>query len=477
MRRMQLQTVIMLLIVTMQAHAQTPDIHEGHIPLPAFVAFDFDGPPTPVRVEQASDEAILRGARVATDGPGLIEFFHKRVVKNQADQKKIDELIPRLGSGRFRDRETAMADLIAIGPPAKAALVRMAEHKDIEVRKRVAECLAIIEAVATPEVEAAALRLLRERKPAGACKALLLYLPTLRESGVEEEALASLVALAVVDGKIDPDVVGAFKDVEAVRRGAAAMVLARSGSKEQKDQVRQLVKSDPASLVRLRALQGLVAAKDKEAVGLLPALLTDAPYAQAEQARDLLDTIAGDKAPTTLLKDDRDARKKCRDDWERWWDANQAKVDLGKADVDLPWLNTNGRARAVLIQFIKAMETGNAEVIKRSLDVPFTMAGFMVIETRQELDNLFAQAATQAGREKFEYDAPRFLDTRQYLSKVKNKQLAEFLGRIPPSELRVMTLTTRQGGRNETGMIYVRVRGGKAHIVGVGTDEERMLTK
>lgn len=466
MCRASLWTGFALLALITDASAQTPD-RSG-----------WPFPPLNAPADLAADEAILRGAKVATDGPGLIEFFHRRVVKNEADQKQIDDSIQRLGSGRFREREKAMADLIAIGPPAKAALLRMADHPDKEVRRRVAECLAAIEAVTTPEVESAALRVLRDRKPAGSCKALLAYLSTVRDPGVEEDALAALLALAVVDGKVDADVVSGMKDSDAVRRGAAVLILARSGSKEQQDQVRQLLRSDPASLVRLRGAQGLVAAKDRNAVSSLLPLLTDAPFAQAEQARDLLELIAADKAPTSELKDDPAAREKCRDAWETWWDANQAKLDLSKADVDLPWLNSNGQARAAVTLFTKGMETRNADMLKKSMGVPFSLAGFMVIETRQELEQMFiSQLAIAPQQAKVEFDPPRFVDTRQYLAKVRNEQLTGFFKRIPVTELRVVALTGKQDGRKESAYLFIRVRAGKAHIVGLGLDEERMLTK
>src|SRR5207253_5852596 len=109
-----------------------------------------------------------------------------RVAKSEADEKKIDALIERLNSGKFKDREKATSELIAIGLPARPFLVRAAMHKDAEVRRRVAECLAAIESAISVDVELAALRLLQARRPEGACQALLAYLPAVRNEAVEE---------------------------------------------------------------------------------------------------------------------------------------------------------------------------------------------------------------------------------------------------------------------------------------------------
>lgn len=452
---------VVVLVFTSFIFAQTPD-RSG---------WPFS--PLNAPADLAADEAILRGAKIATDGPGLVEFFNKRVVENEAEQKQIDNNIQRLGSMRFQDREKAMADLITIGPPAKVALLRMADTKDPDVRRRVAECLAAIEVVTRPELESAALRVLRERKPIGACKALLAYLPTAHDPAIETDALAALFTLGVVDGKIDPDIVRATKDADVVRRAAAVLILARSGSKEQQEEVRQSLKGEPSPVVRLRAIQGLVAIRDKGAVaGLLP-LLTDATFAHAEQARDLLEQIASDKAPTSELKENTAARKKCRDAWESWWEANRADLDLGKANVDLPWLDASVQARSVVLLFAKGLETRNPEMLRKSLGVPFTLSGFILLETRQDLEQMFIRHMTAATQPKVEFGPPQFLDTRQHLAKVGNdQQMAEFFKKIPTAELRVAVLSGKQDGRKGSVYVYIRLRGGKAHVVGIGMEQE-----
>jgi hypothetical protein len=258
------------------------------------------------------------------------------------------------------------------------------------------------------------------------------------------------------------------------------VLLGRSGSKEQKEQVRQLLKTETDALVRLRAAQGLISGKEKSAVANLLPLLTEAPFALAEQARDLLSLIAADKAPSHDLKDDREVRKKCRDDWERWWDANQAKLDLARADVDLPWLSANAQARAAVQFFIKAIESRNAEKLKESMDVPFNLAGFLILKTREELEQMLIRGFQQAPQQpKVEFGVMRVVETKQFLAKLPNapkgmpETLTEFLKLVPASELRIVHVTAKQQGKNESAYLFVRVKGGKGRIVGLAEDPDK----
>src|SRR5205085_5877043 len=154
----------------------------------------------------------------------------------------------------------------AIGSAARPFLVRAAMHKDAEVRRRVAECLAAIEKANSADIELAALRLLRGLKAEGTCQVLLQYLPAVRDSAVEEELFATLAVIAFRDGKADAALLAALKERDAVRRGAAVLLLAHGGNAEQKEQVKQRIKAETDPLVRLRAGQGMLAAKDRAGV-------------------------------------------------------------------------------------------------------------------------------------------------------------------------------------------------------------------
>ena len=91
--------------------------------------------------------------------------------------------------------------------------------------------------------------------------------------------------------------------------------------------------ADAQPLVRLRTAQGLLAARNREAIPILLALLDTAPVELAWQAEELLHCVAGETAPESVLAlGGAAARKKCRDDWETWWRQQGARVDLTKLD-------------------------------------------------------------------------------------------------------------------------------------------------
>src|SRR5207249_3312327 len=131
---------------------------------------------------------------------------------------------------------------------------------------------------------------------------------------------------------------------------------------------------------------------------------------------DALGGLASDKSPAETPGDDAEGRKKCRAAWEAWWKANEGKVDLAKADVGLPWLSANQRARSVAMQFINALLKGDAKLLSSSTDVPFCMAGIMVLKTRQEFDQMLGQAILQAPqRPKIEFSPPQLMNPDDYL--------------------------------------------------------------
>src|SRR5262249_9212699 len=70
---------------------------------------------------------------------------------------------------------------------------------------------------------------------------------------------------------------------------------------------------------------------DKAVMDDLFKLLGSGPVEYAYQVEDVLCQLIGDgKAPATLAGGDAAHRLKCRDAWERWWQANAAKVDLAR---------------------------------------------------------------------------------------------------------------------------------------------------
>src|SRR5262249_3219132 len=158
----------------------------------------------------------------------------------------------------------------------------------------------------TPTLAIAAARLLtdvpevRAGKTAAPLQALLAYLPFADNDAIEEEVLASMCLLCVRRPDVESALSQALGDKEPQRRGAAAFVLGRAGTEEQRKQVRKLL-ADPVLKVRLSAAQGLLAGRDREAVPALIGLLKSVPRGWLWKVEEQLLRLAGADAPSPLV--------------------------------------------------------------------------------------------------------------------------------------------------------------------------------
>src|SRR5262249_51847743 len=90
------------------------------------------------------------------------------------------------------------------------------------------------------------------------------------------------------------------------------------------------------------------------------------------QAEDLLARVAGDGAPSTNLTDTTNAvRRRCRDAWDKWWQANESKVDLARADVEIFSESAGYRARNLARRFHTALVKGDSAALKQLTDAPY----------------------------------------------------------------------------------------------------------
>jgi HEAT repeat protein len=288
------------------------------------------GPPMAPQ-EAPSDDEILKKAKLGKDGPALLEYFRKRTLVD-ADRNRMHALIHQLGDDNFELRELASGELIALGSRALPYL-REAEKvnadADVEVLRRAEQCRVLIEGEAGAMVSAAAARVVGKLKPAGAAPVLLAYLPYAEDAAVADELRGALVQVAVQGGKVDGALVKGLEDRLAVKRAAAAEVLCRAGVTAELPAIHKLLK-DKDPTVCLRAAVNLVAHQDKDAVPTLITLLTRLDEDQASEAEDVLFRVAGEKAPTVELGADADARKKCSEEWAKWWKQHAGQVDLAK---------------------------------------------------------------------------------------------------------------------------------------------------
>jgi hypothetical protein len=283
--------------------------------------------PDPVQ----EDEQALKAAHLGADGPALLDFFRKRTPVD-ADRHRIETLITQLGDDSYLVREKASADLVALGAAAVPLLREALKDEDVEVARRAEKCLELIEPYPSIPVTAAAARLVAARRPEGAAVVLLAYVPYADDEVVAEAVRDALTAVARRDGKPDPAVVAALEDKLAARRAAAVAALLRSASAEQRRPLRKYLQ-DPDPVVRLEAGLALVDARDRDAVPVLIALITELPQDRCWPIEDVLCRVAGEQTPSVSLGEDAVARKKCRDAWAAWWARDGVKLDLAKLDL------------------------------------------------------------------------------------------------------------------------------------------------
>jgi HEAT repeat protein len=259
----------------------------------------------------------------------LLEYFRKRTLPD-ADRVKFRALVRRLGDDSYRVREKAVAELVGYRSAAISFLNQALKDPDVQVVRNAERCLAKINAAPFAGTSATYARVIGLRKPAGAVKALLGYLPFADDETVTEEARNALAAMALEDGRPHPLLVAALHDRLPGRRAAAAEALLKAGVPGVEAGVADLLGDrDPA--VRLRVATALADARDKKAVPVLIDLLTQLPAEEAWKAEETLGRIADDKAPAVALGEDPASRKKCRDAWAAWWKKRGPALDLAHA--------------------------------------------------------------------------------------------------------------------------------------------------
>lgn len=278
-----------------------------------------------------ADEQILRDAKIKRDDESLVKFLGRQC-GDDADLAQRDELVRQLGGDTFKERQDAIKRLTAMGAAAVPRLEAAAKAGTAEERKNAKLCLDQIKAVAPPGTPLAAVRLLIKRQSPGAVEALLRFLPYSPDYEVEEEIWYGLDELAEKAKATPPALVAALADKIPTRRAVAACILGHRGTGEQRAGVKKLL-AEPDATVRLRAAQGLLAAREKDGIPTLIALLTGTPMDIAWQAEELLRYAAGEGSPAALVGNGDDKqRATCRDAWAESWKASGATLDLADAE-------------------------------------------------------------------------------------------------------------------------------------------------
>ncbi len=286
--------------------------------------------------EIAQYEQVLKAAKISLEDPALLAVFRTRTISDK-ERATLADKVRQLGARLWKAREKASADLVRAGRPALPLLQRALRDPDLEVSHRAERCIAEIENQTSeaPLLQATA-HLLAARKSKDAAQTMLAYLPSANEDLVIEAVHEALALLTLSQGKAAPVLVAALTDHEPSRRCAAAFVLGRAETSEQK-RLRPLLQ-DRDDEVRFQAAAALLRGGDRSAVPILVDLLATAPMHLASQAEDYLYRLADANAPSTALGSDSKSRENCRIAWRDWWKQHGERIDLKKLNVEAAYL-------------------------------------------------------------------------------------------------------------------------------------------
>lgn len=288
--------------------------------------------PQIVRDAAAQDDEVIKKQQLRPEQGALLDFLQQRTL-SEDDQNRLRRLIRDLGHAKFRVRDEASRQLIKESTPALGFLNQAELSSDAEVARRVRLCIDEIRKGPGPALPIAVVHhlarpSLKDQSPAPAIRVLLGYVPFADDQTVEEEVINTLTILCARDATVDPLLSAALSDPLPARRGAAALVLGRVGVKDHVPVLHKLL-DDPLPLVRLRAAQGLIAAKDVAAVPRLIALLGEMPGQYVWQVEDELQRLAGDRAPNAAVGDGSPTlRAKAVRAWDHWWMTQASTFDL-----------------------------------------------------------------------------------------------------------------------------------------------------
>jgi HEAT repeat protein len=278
----------------------------------------------------ARDEQLLQKAKV---GLFIAKYLTKRS-GNDTDLIQLEKLVHQLGSNNLKEREDASRRIVALGMVALPALRAVRDGSDKEAVNVAKACREKIVREADSGLSLAAVRTMLRREQPKTFETLLRFLPYVGVEPTEETIWFGLDRLTERQGKVNLVLLDALKDAVPSRRALAACIIGHHGTAEQRAAVRNLL-NDKEAVVRLRAAQGLLAAKDKAAIPVLVELLQELSVEISWQAEELLHWVAGEEAPETAVGAGKPTqRKRCHEGWSTWWKAHSATLDLTKLEKE-----------------------------------------------------------------------------------------------------------------------------------------------
>lgn len=285
--------------------------------------------------EQLSDEQLLQKLGIATDGPGLLNYFKERTYP-ETSPELMQKLIGELSDVRFAVREDAYNKIMKLGSGAMFSLKASRSVDDVEAMRRVNDLLEILEEKANPTVQSAVARMVAKFKPKDAASVLLNYVPFAADDSVQEEIANTLTILAKANPNGDPALSAALSDAKfPVKRRVAALAIINGQVKKDLPSAVNLL-TDPDGSVRMTIALALCKQQDKnvrmKAIDTMVGTLDDVPADAVWEAENLLIQLAGDDTPQVSVGTTKEEQKNYQKSWQTWWDSNKAKIDVAKLD-------------------------------------------------------------------------------------------------------------------------------------------------
>jgi hypothetical protein len=233
----------------------------------------------------------------------------------------------QLRADAFADRENAENDLVARGSRVVALVRGAGREAEPELAARVARCIERGLEGFSDEVVVSAIRLVANRRPPAGAAVLLDFFPDAPTSAIADELRATLRALAVAGGKVDPAVANALSDQIPEKRAIAGVCLLQPAARQHWPAVRKLL-DDGDIHVRVAIADAWLGVGNKEAIPTLIAALADLSEREAWPVLERLYGLAGADGPAVQLGGDAQGRGKCRAAWTSWWRSHGEKLDV-----------------------------------------------------------------------------------------------------------------------------------------------------
>ncbi len=284
--------------------------------------------------QRKADLETIKSGGYADDVKSLTDFFRNHTVK-ETDKAKVLALIKKLGDDTFEGREEASAEIAKAGVGAIALIRTALKDADPEIVRRCELTLQKLEKVPTRSLALAAARLLAKYKDDSITEALINYLPVSDDESVGDEIRTTFAALAIRDGKRDAILDAALENRDPLRRAAAAEAFTRVNDKDSRAKMKEFLKKEQDPDIKLVIALSLVNdARDKELVPEIIRLMPEVTAEKAWRTEELMWRLAGEDGPPVSMGADKPSREKARDEWKKWYETNEKKIDMAKLDSE-----------------------------------------------------------------------------------------------------------------------------------------------